>query len=319
MTKFPHRHSLDLNGPDWWFTFKDHAILGAQTRSDLERAGCVFRPCTVPGNFELDLQAAGLIEDPFFGMNIAALRQYESTHVWYGRRFTLTEMPDAGEPWLTFEGIDCFAEIYLNGERIGDADNMLTVHDFDLRDRLRVDENELLVHLRPAVAEAQKYPYPPGAAAFRQSMESLYVRKAPHMYGWDIMPRALSAGLWRPVTLNLRPISRIDFAHMETMDASAGHARLQLRYRAHLPGADFVRDRFEVAVEGICGDSRFTVQDWMIFEAGILNITVHQPRRWWPRGRGEASLYDITVRLLKNGVELDCTTFRHGIRTVALV
>lgn len=318
MTRFPYRRSLDLDGASWWFAFSDHAPAGAQTCADLEAAGCILRPCTVPGNFELDLQAAGLIDDPFVGMNIAALRQFESTHVWYGRRFSAARTQELDEPWLVFDGIDCFARIFLNGEFLGQTDNMLIEHEFDLRGRLRDGENELMVHLRPAVAEAQNYPYPPGVAGFRQSVESLYVRKAPHMYGWDIMPRAVSAGLWRPVRLDFRPESRIDFTYLETIEANPDRARLKLRYRALLPGADFARDRFEIAVEGVCGDSRFSGQEWMLFEAGTMNILVERPRRWWPRGRGEAALYEVVVRLLKNGVELDRATFRHGIRTVDL-
>ena len=36
------------------------------------------------------------------------------------------------------------------------------------------------------------------------------------MYGWDIAPRAVSAGLWRPVSLQLRPRSRFEWAWLET-------------------------------------------------------------------------------------------------------
>jgi beta-mannosidase len=51
---------------------------------------------------------------------------------------------------------------------------------------------------------------------------------------------------------------------------------------------------------------------------GLPPLVVEHPRLWWPRGRGEANLYDVTVRLFKNGEEIDRAEFRHGIRTVEL-
>jgi beta-mannosidase len=313
-----NRPFLDLNGASWWFAFAEDDIPGVRTRSDLEEAGRILRSCRVPGNFELDLQAAGLIEEPFFGMNIAGLRRYETTHVWYGRRFDVSSPVDGWEPWLRLEGVDCFAEIFLNGEHIGGSDNMLVEHEFAVSGQLLPGENELLVHIRPAVREAQRFAYPPGVSGFRQSAESLYVRKAPHMFGWDIMPRALSAGLWRSVSLDFRPAARLDYTYLETIRSDSSHARLRLRYRARLPGADFVRDRYEITVEGVCGRARFSAKEWMLFGAGSLAVDVRDPRRWWPRGRGEPALYDVTVRLLKNGEPIDSQTFRHGIRTVSL-
>lgn len=35
------------------------------------------------------------------------------------------------------------------------------------------------------------------------------LRKAPYMYGWDIMPRIVSAGLWKSVEVEYLPKNRI--------------------------------------------------------------------------------------------------------------
>ena len=40
---------------------------------------------SVPGNFELDLLAAGLIEDPFYASNPLDMRDYENRHLVYER------------------------------------------------------------------------------------------------------------------------------------------------------------------------------------------------------------------------------------------
>jgi beta-mannosidase len=274
----------------------------------------------VPGNFELDLLAAGEILDPFVGMNIVDLRRFENHHVWYSRTFTVDDaLPEDGHDlFLVFEGLDCFAEVYLNGEHVASCANMLIPHEIDVTDRVRQEtENELLVHLRPAAVEAaRRHPYPVGVASGAQTADALYVRKALHMYGWDIFPRALSAGIWRPVRLEACPVERLEEAYLETLDAGESTARLALAWRGRFDHTN--GHVYEVEVSGACGESRFTQRQRALFRAGRFVFGVPVPRRWWPRGRGPANLYDVTVRLLRDGDEIDRTAFRYGIRTVRL-
>lgn len=304
---------IDLCGP-WSLTYGGAPSAPLTTIAEVRAAGMPTVPATVPGNFELDLQAAGVIGDPFVGMNIAALRDWEHTHLWFWREFEAPPV-DGAEPVLVFEGLDCFADIYLNGQLVGIASNMLVDWRFPVEGMLGTD-NELVVHIRPAVEVAKQYPYGPGLGAMDANYESLHVRKAPHMYGWDIMPRALSGGIWRPVRLVYEPCERFDALYLATRSATSGRADLVLYYEARLnekPG-----DRIEVEIEGRCGESRFGARKTALFEVGRLPVAVDAPRLWWPRGRGEQALYDVEVRLMKNGEVLDRHTLRHGIRTVSL-
>ena len=310
-----HQPFVDLNG-EWQFAYAfEPPAEPATTAEGLRSLGLELRPCQVPGNFELDLHAAGLIEEPFFATNIIALRKYEHAHVWYTRRFAAAESQGQTAE-LVFEGVDCFAEIYLNGQHLLSCDNMLVAH-IACVDGLLREENELVVHIRPAVEEAKRYPYPPTLGALDLNYESLYVRKAPHMYGWDIMPRAVSAGLWRPVKLRFRPGERLEEVFLETTSIAAdGAATLALHYRARTHGGP--GDNYELALEGACGESRFYQRLRMPFEAGRFLFTLPGARLWWPRGRGQQHLYEVTATLLKSGLPLDVMTFRHGIRTIAL-
>src|SRR5512135_2966865 len=81
---FPLRPTIELNGA-WSFAWSERAA-ELHTIVDVQHSGLAARPCQVPGNFELDLQANGLIAEPLVGMNAAALRRYESAHSWYFRR-----------------------------------------------------------------------------------------------------------------------------------------------------------------------------------------------------------------------------------------
>lgn len=76
----------------------------------------------------------------------------------------------------------------------------------------------MFIHIRPPGEAARAFDYPPALFAQSNRYESLYVREAPHMYGWDIMPRALAAGLWRPVRLQFLPTERLEYAYLETQE-----------------------------------------------------------------------------------------------------
>jgi len=309
---FPRRSSLDLTGA-WSFAWSEQSGAFA-TIAEVERSGLPVRSCRVPGNFELDLLAHGLIEEPFFGMNMVALRRFESAHVWYFRRFDCA-VPAGTAAALVFEGLDCFADIYLNGRLVGSTANALVEHVFAL-DGLRASGNELLVHVRPTMEEARRFEYPPGAMAHPFASESLRVRKPPHAFGWDIMPRAVSAGIWRNVRVEFLPAARLETVWLETTGADEHEAQLTLHFRARLPPGG--RSGYQLALSGACGDAHFAADAPVSFEAGRMAVAVKQPRRWWPRDRGEPALYTIVVRLLGDGREVDRAEFRHGIRTVEL-
>ena len=108
----------------------------------------------VPGNFELDMQKAGLLPDIFMGTNTLLCQKYENQHLWYVKEFTVNEIP-SGDVYLRFEGIDTFADIYLNDELIGECDNMLIEHEYLVNNFLLQGVNKLVVHIRPTAIEAR--------------------------------------------------------------------------------------------------------------------------------------------------------------------
>ncbi len=305
-----HHQIIDLNGT-WHFAYCGEEFA---KREQVESSGLLFSPCTVPGNFELDLLAQGIIDDPFVGMNILQLRKYEGAHIWYTRQFTVPDID--GEPELVFEGLDCIAEIYLNGELLAKTDNMLIEHVISVAGKLQA-ENELLVHIISPIEKAAEYDYPPGVSAGPNNMESLYIRKAPHMYGWDIMPRAISSGIWRPVYIRFKPDTRIDDIFLMTQSIYDDHslARLNCRYWVSLQDKTA---KYTLTLTGRCGESVFSQQVPVLFNTGVINCEVDNPQLWWPHDRGQANLYEVECILEENGEVVDRYTFNHGIRTVVL-
>jgi len=264
------------------------------------------------------MESRGLLDDLFVGKNILAVQGLEDRHVFYARAFAVDGWSENVEPWLVFEGLDCFADVYVNGTKVGACGNMLVAHEFPVGSVLKA-RNEILVHIRPAVAEARTLADPADVRARGANPDSLSVRKAPHMYGWDIMPRAVSAGIWRPVRIEFRPVERLETVHLETTLLAPDHAAAELTLSYEVRLSEGTADHYEIAVEGRCGASEFRASQALASPAGRLSLTLSCPRLWWPRGAGEPHLYEGVVRLSKNGAVIDQRPFTHGIRTVELI
>ncbi|MDR1061317.1 MAG: hypothetical protein LBL83_08960, partial [Clostridiales bacterium] len=218
---------------------------------------------------------------------------------------------------LLFEGIDTVAEVFLNGERVGASDNMLVEHAFPARG-LRAGANGLVVHILPAAVEARKRDLPAGCHALAYNYDSLALRKAPHMFGWDIMPRILSAGLWRSASLLAPPAERIEeiFLFTRSIDAKRKSAVLKAWFKVRAGAGDI--GGYRLKISGACAGSEFSCEQRLWSAAGHMEIRAENCLFWQHRNAGEASLYQVRAELFRDGALLDEYSFRFGIRTVAL-
>jgi len=310
------RYPLD---GDWELYYSDHESYlsyrgGINTAAALEESGFRKLCAKAPGNIALDLERGGVIPDPFFGENILLLQELECLHAFYCRKF---EYSGSDPAWLVFEGLDNFADIYLNGELVGSTANALIPHEIGPLSLLR-GINELVVHIKPDTIEARKYPLPLGASAMKYNWDSLYVRKAPSAYGWDIMPRAVQGGIRRSVWLEERGGEYISdiFLRAVSVDTSKKTARLAADFtissnRNKIRGARLV-------LRGSCGDTGFTATHELWHTAGRFEFTVEGARFWMPKNYGEPNLYLVRATLERDGEVIDDHTFRLGIRTVRL-
>jgi len=275
-------------------------------------------PAQVPGNVIGDLFRNGLIPDPFFGDNPGKIRKYESVD-WEYRTVFRCPAPEAGEKLrLVFEGIDTVADIFVNGTRIGHAENMFVAHGFDLDLSLLRDENELTVRIRSSVGYARSLPpTPPGCWAQPYNFEGLRLRRAMHTYGWDIAPRLVGAGLWRKVFLEFLPGDRWLSPYLATTRLEEGSAELALAWSfvSEAPALE----GFEAKLTLSCGKSLHTETFPLRFTTGLRLFRVETPLLWWPRGSGPQNLYDVTLELRHGGETVDTLAWRTGIRTVELI
>ena len=264
----------------------------------------------MPGCVQLDLAEAGYLPaDLCMGENIRETEKFEEHEWWYERRFTAP--PEKEGVFLVFEGVDTVAEYYLNGVRIGESENMLIPHEFEVGHYLCEGENTLTVHLLSPMRRAREYDYTVKVLSGTPvTHESLAVRRARHTYGWDIMPRAVTAGLWRGVRLEVR--DRLYFSQLFFHTPRSGTVYYTLA------GCALQEAGIEIELEGGCGDSRFLVRRQIPFTAGYFHFSIPNPKRWFPYGYGEANVYDGTARIYLAGALVHEEAFSFGIREVVL-
>lgn len=279
-----------------------------------EGAGKQFA-LTVPGDVHSALLDAGHIEDPYWGTNELDL-QYLHGEDWL---FTHSVSVDADflqapSVYLHFDSIDTVAEVRVNGQIVGQSDNMFTRCRFDVKDHLQTGSNAIEVRIRSAERVAMErvgqMPYEiPGSDYPVQSPHRNLVRKAQCHAGWDWGCCLMAAGLYGDVYLATASPGRIEHVyteqhfteqacrldvHVEVLAAQAGPSELVL-------SVDGQSVRRSVAlVEGV--------------NALNESIEIADPKRWWPAGYGEQPLYELEVATAGDRVKK-----RIGLRELALV
>ena len=277
-------------------------------------------PATVPGNVEIDLCEAGLLPDPRIGLNNALTRKWEDFQWCYTKVFD-APAPQSGKTYqLWFGGVDTIADIWLNGEHLGRTENMMIEHSFDVTKLLREGENCLQVIIQSSVLYGREPFFGSISFGHSASPESVNIRKAPHTFGWDILPRVVSAGLWRSV--ELREIAPVHFRDVYWMtanvDVAAGTAEIYADTQFQMPSDRY--DKTQVVWTLSRGGKVVSrLSQPCVFHALRQKINLTDVDFWWPRGYGEPALYDARCELVSDeGEVLAVDEQKIGIRTVKL-
>ena len=313
-----NRPKISLDGK-WqlsWFKNSEYDTLNPDlsTIENIEKYNFNTVSATVPGNFELDLFANGIIDDPYFGTNTLKMQDFECMHMVYYRTFEICGEFDTANSVLCFDAVDTISDIYVNGNWIGETDNMFIPYMCD-DNYLQIGTNEIIVHIKPATIEARKYEVQPSTNAMKYNSDSLYIRKAPHMYGWDIMPRIVSGGIWRSVYIEQVPENHIDDVFMFTTDVDTKNkiGRGRIYFNTTIED-DSVKD-YKIVVK--C-DNSFYFEQKLWHTSGNMHYHISDCKFWYPRNYGEPHIYNVTVELIKGDTVVDTVYLNHGVRTVKL-
>ena len=292
----------------------------------------------VPGSVLSGLYGAGKIEDPFYRTNEDVTRELFRKDYEFSRTFVAAEdILKEEKIILVCEGLDTLADIYINGQKAGSADNMHRTWKLDVKEFLHSGENQIRIVFRSVFKYIEAYEYednkeihyvPCGGMKGNQ-----LIRKAHCMFGWDWGPQTIDAGIFRDIYLEAYSHPRIEDVKITqvhgdnavdvcTTVAVSGDAvdKCQVRVTiqedaesvcGHRTGANDRKTEAHVCKEGETVSANNN--------PAVLTSSIHNPKLWWPNGYGDQPLYKVQVELLDEyGTVLETITKRIGLRTLTI-
>jgi len=337
--------TLSLNGT--WSVRPDSIDrIGLDGLARVREAADGWLPAEVPGEIHLDLVRAGQMPDPTVGANMPECRWPETRSWWYRTTFRVDEgFLDHERQQLVFDGLDLYAQVFVNGSLVGEATNAFIPHAFDVRGALVAGANELVVRLtvgselapdatppgqgqapQPNAAAGGAIPNPPvegDPVRARLWAGKKWLRKPQFTYGWDWVDALPNIGIWRGVRLDGRSGVVI---HDIRLDTALGDDNVMLELDAIIENLHPWAERSCLLTLEITppDDQPAIMQEYELdappgrLPVGDV-IDVPDARLWWPNGMGEQPLYEVRASVTDaDGALCDERTFRIGLRTIEL-
>ncbi len=279
---------------------------------------------TVPSTVLAAQAAAGVVPDPYFGMN---LRQIPGTTYpvganfsllpmaqdspyrcgwWYRKQFTApaSEGKDS-RLWLHFGGINYRGEIWLNGHKIADSSTVAgayRTYDFDVTEFIKPGQTNTLA-----------------VETFAPTEKDLGI----NWVDWNPCPPDKDMGLWGAVDLVETgavtvgsPLAVTHFADdsLRTADLTI-YAELRNSADHAIKGVvagTAAGVHFEQAIELKANEDRTVVFTPEQFK----QLHIRDPKPWWPAQMGEPHLEKLTVSFSSDARTTDEKTVEFGIREI---
>jgi beta-mannosidase len=290
-----------------------------------------WHPAQVPGVVQTDLLHNGLIPDPFDRDNELHLQWIGLADWEYETTFQVNAAALAHDHVdLVFEGLDTFADVYLNEHAILHADNMFRHWRVPAKTALKPGPNTLRIVFHSAVEQmlpyVKKLPYVlPSVSTFNFGNEeniatAPYTRKAPYNYGWDWGPRFMTEGIWQPVRLETWDALRIENVHIHQQSITADLASVtaELEIEAGRP----TTATLELVYDKTSGPKMVLLPSMLQLNAGINHVSVPiritKPSLWYPVGYGAQTRYRFSGAIIVGRDIVARTETKTGLRSIEL-
>lgn len=157
-------------------------------------------PAQVPGTVHTDLLNNKLIPDPYYRDNEVKLQWIDKLDWNYKTNFTVNaSVLTKRNVELVFDGLDTYADVYLNGQLILSANNMFRQWKVDVKHLLKAN-NQLMIHFASAKNKVDSLAKAELPLVIPDNPRA-YVRKAQYHFGWDWGPIFITSGIWKNIYL----------------------------------------------------------------------------------------------------------------------
>ncbi|MDR0542519.1 MAG: glycoside hydrolase family 2 [Dysgonamonadaceae bacterium] len=307
-------------------------------------------PAVVPGTVLNSLVYNKIYPEPYFGLN----NKLESGLIpdlnTAGRDFYTcwfrTELDLPGERyggkkvWLQVDGVNYRAEIWLNGNLVGNMAGMFRQDKIDITDYVQLDHtNVLAVKVYPVDVPGAMMPK--GGKAFGASAEfqnggNGEIGKNVTMLmsvGWDFYyldgVRDRNTGIWKDISVFTTGKARLQhpFVRSELSRPNYDEARETVSIEVCFPNRPVQNETQKVKVIGEIPDANIRFEkEVSLFREEVREVVftpeeypqlfIRNPRLWWPLHKGKQELYDIIFKVEIDGIVTDSITSRFGIREI---
>jgi Exo-beta-D-glucosaminidase Ig-fold domain/Concanavalin A-like lectin/glucanases superfamily/Glycosyl hydrolases family 2/Glycosyl hydrolases family 2, TIM barrel domain/Beta-galactosidase jelly roll domain len=341
MKRPPVGESLSQSGAGEW-TFSDGWSLREAPKVDAageqlatsQYSAKGWMRATVPGTVLTTMIDDGVYADPDFGLNNMTIPEsLNKQDYWYRNEFSLPSSlksaasNDSSHVELTFQGINYRASAWLNGTFLGNIKGAFLRGTFDVTQVLKPGQkNVLAVRIspppHPGIPQEQSVLGGPGENGGSMVLDGpTFVATE----GWDWIPaiRDRDSGIWQPVTL--RVSRRVKIGDAQVVTAFPNHDTSQAAVEINVPVTNFsinpVKASLEATIEQLNVHKFVTLppgESVVKFSvAEFPQLTLKNPRLWWPNGYGSPELYHLNLTLKDGSAASDSKDVRFGIREIS--
>jgi hypothetical protein len=290
---------------------------------------------TVPGTVLTTLIDRGVYPNPDYGLNNLVIPEsLNKQDYWYRTSFQTPASYRAGQHlFVTFNGINYAADVWVNGRRLGAMKGAFVRGSFDISPYLQArGQNVIAVKVSPPPHPG--IPQEESMSAGAGENGGVMAQDGPTFIaseGWDWIPsvRDRNTGLWQSVLLRATGELRLGDAHVITALPRADNREADIGIDIPLTnlGARSQRATLRLTITSRAGG----MQPIVLTKAATVapgEHTVHfgsrefaalklaHPRLWWPNGYGRPDMHDLAVEVLQGAQLSDQRRTAFGIRAV---
>lgn len=245
-------------------------------------------PAKVPGTVAKALSEAGHFD-------LAQPMPLHNQDAWY---FTTLQTAHAGKAKLSFEGLTCFAQVFLNGKPIHDVQSMFVETSADLiltgKDEIAICFRALEPHLNSPRKRARWR----SAMMSNQGLRYLRTTALGYMPGW--CPEVHAIGPYRAITLvtEPEPMAEVLVIHSILNRDGSGTLKLSGKFASTTSTAKLCCAGQQTTIR-IDSDS-----------TGHAELQMNNIDPWWPNSHGQPNLYSVSLEIDGMHHQLGKTGFR---------
>lgn len=291
---------------------------------------------TFPGDIQSAILKANPDFDPYYRDNELKFQVPGQTYWTCTRSFYVAKKMLSNHQFIELDGIDTFADIYINNVLVGHTENFFRLWRFDVTGILHEGENKIQIKFTPseaiAIEEAKKIPYPIPCSIYDvTSPNRNLVRKTQCQAGWDWGPCIMAMGIYNSIKIIQTKTGFIDYIQTKTVPIKKNE--WQVEVTTHINSLKEGSVPVSISIDGEKLNPVVSKTNFKLSKGENIikqTIVVKNPDLWWPAGCrpeddaailktgnptfNQNTLYDITV----NVAEISKTQ-KLGFRTLEVV